>query len=91
MAIKGVCNQCGHCCYVGAFKCEYLDVGGIPGMPMATRCRVYDKRFTDMPILLADPYGNVKQGYCLHGSAAEEVDLASLIRQGQCSMEIGED
>jgi hypothetical protein len=40
-----------------------------------------------MPIFLADPYGQVKQGFCLHGSAAEEITLRTLIRQGQCSLQ----
>ena len=87
MSISGHCNQCGVCCFVGAFKCEYLDIGGIPGNAMATRCRVYDKRWTDMPIILADPHGAIMQGFCLHGSQAEEFELTKLIRQGQCSME----
>ena len=87
MSLKGKCNQCGVCCYVGAFKCEFLDVGGTPGMPMATRCKVYDKRYTDMPILLTDPHGAIMGGYCLHDSQAEEMELKKLIRQGQCSLE----
>ena len=56
-------------------------------MPMSTRCTVHDKRYTDMPILLADPHGAVKQGFCLHGSQAEEFELTKLIRQGQCSLQ----
>ena len=87
MSISGQCNQCGNCCWIGNFKCQYLDIGGIAGMPMSTRCTVHDKRYTDMPILLADPHGAVKQGFCLHGSQAEEFELTKLIRQGQCSLQ----
>jgi len=88
VALKGVCNQCGICCFIGAFKCEHLDVGGIPGMPMSTRCTVHDKRYTDMPILLTDPHGAVKQGFCLHDAGPAEDDiLVQLIRQGQCSLQ----
>ena len=87
MSLSGVCNQCGVCCFAGAYKCEYLEVGGIPGMPMATRCTVHAKRYTDMPIMLIDPHGAVKQGYCLHDSQAEEHELIKLIRQGQCSLQ----
>ena len=86
MSIVGECSKCGVCCFVGAYKCEYLEVGGIPGMPNATRCTVYDKRYTDMPILLADPYGSIKEGFCLHNSQAEEDSLIQLIRRGQCSL-----
>ena len=87
--LKGVCNQCGTCCFVGAYRCENLDIGGIPGMPMATRCKVYDKRYTDMPILLIDHTGDVRHGFWLHGSQAEEMTIRPLIRQGQCSLEEG--
>lgn len=87
MSLKGQCNQCGICCFLGAFKCEHLDVGGIPGMPMATRCTVYDERYTDMPILMVSPEGEIKQGFCLHGSQAEEFELTKLIRRGQCSLQ----
>jgi len=56
-------------------------------MPMSTRCTVYDKRYTDMPILLADPYGSIKEGFCLHNAGpAEDDHLISLIRRGQCSL-----
>lgn len=72
--LKGTCNQCGLCCYIGAFKCEHLDVGGIPGMPMATRCDIHDKRYTDMPILMVDPHGAVKQAFCLHDAGPAEDD-----------------
>jgi len=89
MALKGVCNQCGLCCYVGAYKCEHLEVLNIPGTPMATRCTVHDKRYTDMPILLVGPRGEIKHGFCLHDSAAEEMELTKLIRQGRCSLQEG--
>jgi hypothetical protein len=56
---------------------------------MATRCKVYDKRYNDMPILLVDHTGDVRHGFCLHGSEAEEMTLRPLIRQGQCSLEEG--
>ena len=56
---------------------------------MATRCRIHSKRYTDMPILMTDPHGAIKQGFCLHDSQAEETELTRLIRQGQCSLEEG--
>ena len=56
---------------------------------MATRCTVHDKRYTDMPILLVGPRGEVKQGFCLHDSQAEEMELTQLIRQGRCSLQEG--
>jgi hypothetical protein len=53
---------------------------------MATRCKVYDKRYNDMPILLVDHTGDIKHGFCFHNSQAEEDSLIPLIRRGQCSL-----
>ena len=86
--LKGSCNKCGTCCFIGVFKCENLEVTGIIGMPNATRCKVYDKRYSDMPILLTAPDGRMMTGFCLHDSLAEEMELTKLIKAGQCSLEV---
>ena len=85
--LKGTCNQCSRCCWIGSFKCEHLEITGIAGMPWSSRCRVHDKRYTDMPILMTDPHGAIKQAFCLHDAGPAEDDrLIQLIRQGQCSL-----
>jgi len=85
--LNGTCNQCGICCYISAYKCEHLEVGGIPGMPMATRCTIHDKRYTDMPIIMVSPHGEIKQAFCLHDAGPAEDDiLKQLIRRGLCSL-----
>jgi len=49
----GECNKCGLCCYSPeGFKCLNLEVVKVPGQPEATRCRVYDKRYDGMPIVM---------------------------------------
>lgn len=88
MGLTGLCNRCGNCCFVGPFKCENLEVSGLPGTPNATRCKVYQSRYTDMPIMLTAPNGAIVRGYCLHGSKAEEMELTKLIHEGQCSLEV---
>lgn len=84
--ITGICNQCGLCCYIGRYKCENLEVTGFIGMANATRCKVYEKRFNNMPIILKTPEGEVMHGYCLKGVKEEDDIIAQYIRTGQCSM-----
>jgi hypothetical protein len=85
--LKGNCNQCGLCCFVGRYKCENLEVTSIIGAPSATRCKVYEKRYNDMPILLKSPEGHIRTGFCLKDTPGEEQSIIPLIRSGQCSME----
>lgn len=88
--LKGNCNQCGLCCFIGAFKCEHLEVVGIPGAAMATRCDIHEKRYTDMPIVMVSPQGEIKHAFCLHDAGpAEDFELTKLIRRGLCSLEEG--
>lgn len=89
MSLKGACNLCGVCCFIGDFKCTNLKVNGVPiGLPNASYCTVWDKRYTDMPIRLVDHFGNVVEGFCLHGSKAEEMELTRLIKEDRCSLEV---
>lgn len=89
MSLKGTCNQCGNCCTLGPYVCANLDVKAPIGTPLATRCLVYNRRSNDMPIVLVNyKTGDAFNGYCLHGSKAEEMALTDLVRQGKCSLEI---
>jgi len=71
--LTGTCNQCGLCCYSPeGFKCLNLEVVKVPGQPEATRCRVYDKRYDGMPIVMQDPTtGELYGGTCALDSFTE--------------------
>jgi hypothetical protein len=89
--LKGTCNQCGNCCFLGEYKCTNLIVTGEPGRPMATRCAVYGSRYPDMPITLRDGSGRSIGGYCLHNTGfAEEVELTKLIIERKCVLEVSD-
>lgn len=73
----GECNLCGLCCYVqnpatGTFlKCEHLKVISQPGMPNATKCGIYEKRYNGMGIALASKDGQEwAHGMCAEGTPA---------------------
>lgn len=82
--LKGSCNRCGNCCQLGPYRCSHLkgEVGGF------TTCDVYDKRYTNMPIVMTSPSGARVDAYCMHGAGLEEeLRLMELIDQGKCSYE----
>jgi hypothetical protein len=82
--------MCGACCFIGDFKCVNLKLIGVPGLPNASYCTVHARRYTDMPIKLVDKFGNVVDGFCLHGSKAEEMELTRMIKEGKCSLEVND-
>lgn len=84
MPLKGSCNRCGACCFVGPYRCTNL----LGKTGEKTTCAVYDKRYTNMPIWLVAPSGAAIQGYCMHNSLDEELRLMDLVEQGKCSYEI---
>ena len=76
---QGECVRCGSCCTVTAkhngqpmrLVCEHLRVylsGGQPmplGAPMATKCAVYERRVSGMPIKMLDATGEPRMvGEC---------------------------
>jgi hypothetical protein len=71
--------------------CENLVIAGEIGAPMATRCKVDDKRYNGMPVAMIDSAGGVA-GYtlCFKDSADEAV---TIIRAGigrGCSLVVNE-
>jgi len=90
--LTGTCNQCGLCCYdeLGA-KCLNLEVvkDKYPGQPEATHCRVYDKRYDGMPIILQHPAdGSIRGGTCRLNSVAETLSIIETGFGKGCSLEI---
>jgi len=87
--LTGTCNQCGLCCYWQGCKCLNLEVIKAPGQPDATRCRVYDKRYDGMPIVLQHRQtGEIFGGTCGLDSTEETLSIIeSGIGRG-CSLEI---
>ncbi len=85
--LKGECNQCSLCCFVGNARCANLIITGKPGEPMASKCAVYDKRVApNMPILLIHPGGRVEWGTCWHGHPMEDKVIEPWLGRG-CSLE----
>jgi len=88
--LTGTCNKCGLCCYddVGA-KCLNLEVVKAPGRPDATHCRVYDKRYNGMPIVLQHAAsGSIRGGVCSLNSSAETLAIIETGLGKGCSLEI---
>lgn len=83
MTLKGKCNQCGACCYVGDAKCTNLLTDGA-----RAECAIYANRIPGMAIILRKPDGSWLEGVCNHQLPKEEDILAQLITDGICSMEI---
>jgi len=88
--LTGTCNQCGLCCYSPeGFKCLNLEVVKVPGQPEATRCRVYDKRYDGMPIVMQQPgTGDIAGGVCALDSFAETMTILETGIGKGCSLEI---
>ncbi len=86
MRLKGECNRCSLCCFVGNARCANLQITGKPGEPMASKCAAYEKRIDGMPILLIQPGGRITWGQCWHNSEMENEVIAQRIGQG-CSLE----
>jgi len=90
--LTGTCNKCGLCCYdeLGA-KCLNLEVVKTPGQPQATRCRVYDKRYDGMPIILQHPTdGSIRGGTCRLNSTAETLSIIETGFGKGCSLKVAE-
>ena len=89
MMLTGECNQCGACCFTkhGAV-CENLEILTRPGLPDATRCKVYSKRYDGMPIRMIARDGRLLKGYyCAKNSRAEvDVIVEMGIKKGVCSL-----
>ena len=94
MMLTGECNQCGACCFskYGAL-CENLEILTRPGLPNATRCRVYSERYDGMPIWMIAKDGRMLRGYqCAKNSADEvEVIIERGIKKGVCSLRCVDD
>jgi len=70
-------------------KCLNLEVISRPGLPNATRCRVYDKRYDGMPIVLQHPAtGEIRGGVCRLDSTAETLSIIETGIGKGCSLEI---
>jgi len=92
MALKltGTCNRCGLCCYDElGYRCLNLEVTASPGQPQATRCRVYDKRYDGMPIVLQHPTtADIHGGTCALNSTAETMAIIETGFGKGCSLAI---
>ena len=86
--LTGTCNKCGLCCYELGAKCLNLEVVKAPGQPDATRCRVYDKRYDGMPIILQHKNGSVRGSVCRLNSSAETLAIIETGFGKGCSLEI---
>lgn len=83
--LLGDCNQCGQCCVINGFTCQYLEITGELGQPQATRCKVYTQRQQGMPIMLWKGV-QLMLGHCSKDSPEEEAAIiARGIGQG-CSL-----
>lgn len=74
----------------GDLHCIYLKFQGKLGEPLATRCKIYDKRYIGMPIFLVSAAGIIEgMGTCTFGDkiADEKEIIAKGIGKG-CSMEL---
>ena len=89
MMLAGECNLCGACCFskYGAV-CENLEIVTRPGLPNATRCKVYSERYDGMPIRMIAKGGRMLRGYnCAKNSPDEvEVIVEMGIKKGVCSL-----
>jgi len=90
MKLVGECSKCGLCCYDElGFKCLNLEVTKAPGQPDATRCRVYDKRFNGMPIVMQHPTTlDIRGSVCALDSSAETLAIIETGFGKGCSLEI---
>lgn len=85
--IGGHCNQCGACCWVGAYKCSNL----ITAESGRAACAVYGDREPGMQILMVrEADGAWIHGRCNHTLPEETEILKHMIEQGICSMEVRE-
>lgn len=83
--IGGLCNQCGACCWVGAYKCTNL----ITAKDGRAACAVYGDREPGMDIVLTRASDNAwMRGTCNHKTPEEQGLLRQLIEQGICSLEV---
>jgi hypothetical protein len=94
MMLTGECNLCGSCCFTkyGAV-CENLEILTRQGLPKATRCKAYGKRYDGMPIRMLAKDGRKLSGYyCAKNSPAEvEVIIEMGIKKGVCSLTLADD
>jgi len=88
--LVGECNRCGLCCYDAAgAKCLNLEVISTPGQPNATRCRVYNKRYDGMPIVLQhQESGELIGGVCRLDSIDETLAIINSGIGKGCSLEV---
>ncbi len=92
ITLCGECNRCGLCCveHVGKDRliCEHLEMSNL-GHANGTRCRVYDRRYDGMPIVMfADDGGGWVPSVCFKDSPGEvHAILEKGIDQG-CSLTV---
>jgi len=92
MKLTGQCNFCGACCFSkSGAVCENLEILTRPGLPNATKCRVYAERYNGMPIRMIAKDGKILRGYyCAKNSAAEVKSIIEMgIKKGVCSLSYG--
>ena len=93
MKLTGECNFCGACCFSrSGAVCENLEVLTRPGLPNATRCRVYAKRYNGLPIRMITKAGRILRGYyCAKNSVAEVKTIIEMgIKKGFCSLRVSD-
>ena len=94
--LKGDCNRCGSCCVERVagvvYRCVNLIVRGEIGVPNASKCSAYARRFQGMPIVMVSDTGAMLDAdmMCAKDSAEEE---SVIIRKGfghGCSLTLQE-
>ena len=89
MMLAGECNQCGACCFTkSGAVCENLEILTLPGLPNATRCRIYSERYDGLPIRMIAKDGRMLSGYyCAKNTPAEvKVIIEMGIKKKVCSL-----
>ena len=84
--LEGQCNHCGLCCMVTGLRGEQLRCGNLSS---DNKCKVYETRYNEMPILLIGP-GGVLAGVSTCAKDTEE-ETQLIIHKGigrGCSLEV---
>ena len=90
--LRGECSKCGLCCVGTApdgvgWHCEFLMVTPtVPlGLPEATKCGVYERRWNGMPIRLVRNDATMVAGVCFKNCWEETHQILPHIGKG-CSL-----
>lgn len=92
--LRGNCNRCGSCCTADVdgvpVVCDNLHTFGFTkiGRPEATQCRVYERRYDNMPIIMRSFDGTVLlHAVCRKGPAETPIIVARGLGRG-CSLTV---